>query len=222
MPLLERVSTLLRANLNDLIARAEDPEKMLRQLLLDMENQLLQVKTQIAVTLADLHMLEKQASDHEKEEHSWQQKARLAVSKGSDDLARAALDRSLSHAQLAGSLREQITDQRAESDIMRSNYSKLQLKLAETEARCDLLIAQNRRARTQAKLGIVTSHTDPDRTLDRLRHSLAATQATNLTQQALLEANLADSLEDRFRRLEREDAIEALLNDLKQLPSKAS
>ena len=61
MGLLERVSTLIRANLNDLIDRAEDPEKMIKQVILDMENQLLQVKTQVAVSIADQHMLEKKA-----------------------------------------------------------------------------------------------------------------------------------------------------------------
>ena len=62
MALLERVSTLVRANLNDLIDKAEDPEKMIKQVILDMENQLLQVKTQVAISIADLHMLEKKGA----------------------------------------------------------------------------------------------------------------------------------------------------------------
>jgi phage shock protein A len=59
MSLLERVSTLLKANLNDLIDKAEDPERMLKQVVLDMENQLMQVKTQVAIAIADEHLLEK-------------------------------------------------------------------------------------------------------------------------------------------------------------------
>jgi len=59
MGLLERVSTLIRANINDMVDRAEDPEKMIKQVILDMENQYLQVKTQVAVSIADQHMLEK-------------------------------------------------------------------------------------------------------------------------------------------------------------------
>jgi len=65
MALLERVGTLLRANVNDLIARAEDPEKLARQLVLDMENQLLQVKTQVAIAIADQHLLQKKKKEHE-------------------------------------------------------------------------------------------------------------------------------------------------------------
>jgi phage shock protein A len=225
MALLERVATLLRANVNDLISRAEDPEKMLKQLLLDMENQLLQVKTQVAITIADLHMLEKKTREHEEVSQSWQQKAALAVAKGEDDLARAALDRSLSHRQMAESFRQQVEDQRTEADILRSHYAKLQQKLRETEARCELLIAQSRRSRAQAKAakaGPTPAPANVNRAIDRLRQEIASDQTTTLASQTLLEADLADNLDERFRRLERQDAIEALLNDLKQLPEKAS
>ena len=92
MALLERVGTLLRANLNDLIDKAEDPEKLLKQLVLDMENQLMQVKTQVAIALADEHLLEKKRREHEDAEAEWKRKAELAVRKSDDGLARAALD----------------------------------------------------------------------------------------------------------------------------------
>jgi phage shock protein A len=65
MALLERVGTLLRANINDLIEKAEDPEKLLKQLVLDMENQLMQVKTQVAIAIADQHVLDKKRKEHE-------------------------------------------------------------------------------------------------------------------------------------------------------------
>src|SRR5260370_19824973 len=93
MGLLERVSTLIRANLNDMIDRAEDPEKMIKQVMLDMENQYLQVKTQVAVSIADQHMLEKKLKENEDSGKDWMRKAEIAVDKGVDDLARSALDR---------------------------------------------------------------------------------------------------------------------------------
>src|SRR5712664_2996076 len=93
MGLLERVSTLIRANLNDMVDRAEDPEKMIKQVILDMENQYLQVKTQVAVSIADQHMLEKKWQENEHTGKDWMHKAEIAVDKGGDDLARAALDR---------------------------------------------------------------------------------------------------------------------------------
>jgi phage shock protein A len=89
MGLLERVSTLIRANLNDMIDRAEDPEKLIKQVILDMDNQYLQVKTQVAVSIADQHMLEKKLHENEDAGREWMRKAELAVEKEQDDLARA-------------------------------------------------------------------------------------------------------------------------------------
>src|SRR3954470_3669647 len=93
MSLMERVSTLLRANLNDLIDKAEDPSKMIKQVILDMENQLLQVKTQVAISIADQHMLEKKQKESALQTIGWMRKAELAIDRGQDDLARAALER---------------------------------------------------------------------------------------------------------------------------------
>src|ERR1035437_1656107 len=113
MALLERVSTLLRANLNDLIEKAEDPERMLKQIVLDMENQLMQVKTQVAIAIADEHLLEKKRGEHEQQAKEWRRKAELAVQKGHDDLARAALERALSHDQLMAGFAAQAEDQKS-------------------------------------------------------------------------------------------------------------
>lgn len=88
MALMERVATLLRANVNDLIDRAEDPEKMLKQLALDLDNQLIQLKTQLAIAIAERHVLEQKAKEAAEASRSWREKAALAVGRGKDDLAR--------------------------------------------------------------------------------------------------------------------------------------
>src|SRR5437868_5402445 len=93
MALLDRVATLVKANLNDLVDRAEHPEKMLKQVMLDIENQFIQVKTQVAIALADLHILERKKKDNAEKHAEWMRKAELAVDKKDDELARAALER---------------------------------------------------------------------------------------------------------------------------------
>lgn len=217
MALLERVSTLLRANVNDLIDKAEDPAKMLKQLLLDMENQLLQVKTQVAITIADQHLLEKKKSEHDEAAEAWHRKAELAVAKGQEDLARAALDRCLSHQQLSAGFAQQTEDQRAEAEVMRANYGKLQQKLKETEARCELMLVQSRRGRAAAKAhkANAASAGNAARSMQRMKMRMLGEESANLASRALLEVDSADSLDDRFRRLEREDQIESLLLELK-------
>src|SRR5512138_352340 len=110
MALMERVSTLLRANLNDLIDKAEEPEKMIKQVILDMQNQLLQVKTQVALAIADQHLLESKQKENEQQGAQWMRKAELAVEKKQDDLARAALERAMNCNELASNFREQVAD----------------------------------------------------------------------------------------------------------------
>src|SRR5262252_9156024 len=128
MALLERVSTLIRANLNDLIDKAENPEKMIKQVILDMENQLLQVKTQVAIAIADQHLLEKKQKENEEKIIEWNRKAELAVSKNQDDLARAAIERSLQYKQLVASFSQQVADQKLQVELLKGALNNLQQK----------------------------------------------------------------------------------------------
>jgi phage shock protein A len=215
MALMERVATLLRANVNDLIDKAEDPEKMLKQLVLDMENQLLQVKTQVAIAIADQHLLEKKKVEHETSVAGWRDKAALAVAKGRDDMAREALDRSLSHVNMANSFAQQLEDQRTEAEALRSTFLKLQQKLVEARTRCDLLIAEHRRARIVGKsqqASAAASSGDRAASLDRYKSRISVQQAANY---AARELTSGDSLEDRFAMLERDQQVEVLLEELK-------
>src|SRR2546429_9412134 len=125
MALLERVSTLVRANLNDLIDRAEHPEKMIKQVILDMQNQLLQVKTQVAIAIADQHLLEKKEKENEEKTSEWMRKAELAVERKKDDeLARAALERSMSYKQMAESFAQQVADQKTQVENLKTAFHK--------------------------------------------------------------------------------------------------
>jgi phage shock protein A len=214
MALLERVGTLLRANINDLIEKAEDPEKLAKQLVLDMENQLLQVKTQVAIAIADQHLLQKKQKEHEEAMNQFNRKAELAVQKQQDDLARAALERSISHQQLAQSFAQQLDDQATEAETLRNAFTKLQQKLEETRSACEMLMARNRRARTIGKAyaaRTLNATHQTATTLNRLRSSIQQREAANAAH-TILEA---ETVEDRLVTLEREDQIDRLLEDLK-------
>ena len=214
MSLLDRVSTLLRANLNDLVEKAEDPERMLKQVVLDMENQLMQVKTQVAIAIADQHLLEKKKAEHEQQAAEWQRKAELAVQKGQDDLARAALERALSQGQLAIGFTTQAEDQKHEADNLRQALHKLEQKLSETRAHCEMLIAEHRRAKVigrAAKAQHVVGN-DQENTIGRMKSKVHVTAAENA---AATEVLTPESLEDKFRALENEDKVELMLKELK-------
>ena len=214
MSLLDRVGTLLRANLNDLVEKAEDPERMLKQVVLDMENQLMQVKTQVAIAIADQHLLEKKKAEHEQQAAEWRRKAELAVQKNQDDLARAALERALSQDQLAVGFSSQAEDQRHEADSLRQALRKLEQKLSETRAHCEMLIAEHRRAKVvgrAAKAQHVVGN-DQENTIGRMKSKVLVTAAENA---AASEVLTPESLEDKFRALESEDKVEMMLKELK-------
>ena len=220
MAVLERVATLVRANLNDLIDRAEDPEKMLKQVILDMENQLLQVKTQVAIAMADQHMLEKKQQEQQDRAAEWMRKAELAVDKGQDDLARAALERYHSVTTLAGGYGQQVGDQRLQVDTLRNALGRLDQKLAEARAKSDLLLAQHRRARaldraTDAqRAGVDGSAVSA---FDRLRTKVNRSEAVSHAQAELV----ASDIDSRFEKLQKDEEVDRLLAALKAGRSKA-
>jgi len=212
MALLDRVATLVRANLNDLIDRAENPEKMLKQVILDMENQYLQVKTQVAIALADLHLLEKKKKDNAEKHADWMRKAELAVDKHDDELARAALERAMSFQQLTDSFEQQIADQETQVEALKAALKKLELKLSEARGKADLLIAQHRRTRAVSRAADAQlTPTGEHRTLDRMQTKVAHEEALGRAKGEVL----VDDIDGRLDALEREQKIDALLGEIK-------
>jgi phage shock protein A len=157
MALLERVTTLLRANLNDLIEKAENPEKLLKQLLLDMQNQFMQVKTQVAMAIADHHLLEKKRNESLASQREWRHKAELALNKNEENLARTALERSLAFDNAARNFAQQVEEQAHQVQMLREAMQNLEQKMLETKLKADLLIAQHRRSKLAQRAGIEPS-----------------------------------------------------------------
>jgi phage shock protein A len=214
MALLERVSTLIRANLNDLIDRAEHPETMIKQVILDMENQLMQVKTQVAIAIADEHLLRRKKSEAAEKEQEFTRKAELALDKKQEDLARIALQRSLSYHQMAEGFGQQLNDQAIQVENLKSALQKLEQKLIEARAKSEVLIAEHRRARAVGKaadahnaMNVGSSSSHFDRMEAKVRHSGAVTQAKT--------GMLDSDHESRLDALDKDDQVDKLLADLK-------
>ena len=214
MGLLERVSTLIRANLNDMIDRAEDPEKMIKQVIVDMENQYLQVKTQVAVSIADQHMLEKKLREHQDIAKDWMRKAELAVDKNQDDLARAAIERMQTSQRMAGSFQEQVNDQSAQVETLKGALVKLEQKLDEAKSKRELLLARHRRsvsmgkaAKAQSELGTQSKSATFDRLKDRVNYNEAVANAEV--------EMVTDEMGERLVRFERDTEVERLLSEMK-------
>jgi phage shock protein A len=204
MALLERVSTLVRANLNDLIDKAEHPEKMIKQVILDMQNQLLQVKTQVAIAIADQHVLEKKRRENEDKVAEWMRKAELSVDKKQME----------SYRDLSEGFAEQLVDQKAQVENLKTALRQLDGKLTEAQAKSDLLIAQHRRARAVGKASdaqLAAGNGSSAGAFDRMKRKVAYAEAHSQAKSGIA----ADDMEERLARLEREDRIEQLLAELK-------
>jgi phage shock protein A len=187
---------------------------MIKQVILDMQNQLLQVKTQVAIAIADQHLLEKKQKENEDKVAEWMRKAELAVDKKQDDLARAALQRVESYRDLSTSFGEQVNDQKAQVENLKTALRQLDQKLTEANAKADLLIAQHRRARAVGKASdakINIGNGSKAAAFDRMKHKVVREEAVS---QAKAEIAV-DDVEDRLAALEKEDRIEQLLGELK-------
>lgn len=214
MALLERVSTLVRANLNDIIDRAENPEKMIKQVMLDMDNQLMQVKTQVAIAIADEHLLLRKQKENEEKAEEWARKAEIAVDKKQDDLARAALERALSCRQMAESFSQQVADQKLQVETLKSALHKLEQKLAEAHTKSDLLMAQHRRSRALGKASdarMAMSDSSAVAAFDRMKGKVSHAEALSRAKSEMA----GSDVEERLAALGKEDEIEKLLVELK-------
>lgn len=149
MGIFARLARLIKANLNDLISKSEDPEKMLNQIVLDMNNQLAEAKKQVAVAIADEKRLAKQAETEAATAAEWERRAMLAVRAGDDDLAKEALARKKEHEDLAAQYKDQWQKQKAGVDQLKLALRALNNKIEEAKRKKGLLVARKKRAEAQ-------------------------------------------------------------------------
>jgi phage shock protein A len=214
MALLERVSTLIRANLNDLVDKAENPEKVIKQVILDMENQYLQVKTQVAIAIADLHMLQKKKDEYQESMGEWMRKAEKSVAIQQDELARAALERYRNFRQMAQSYNEQVDDQQSQVEGLKNALQKLEQKLVQAKAKKDLLLARHRRTQVAAKAnqaGAAIGADSKAAAFDRMSEKVLRAEAVGEAHKQLT----GDNVEEQFAELEKNEEVERLLAEIK-------
>ncbi len=152
MGIFDRLSQMLRSNINDLISKAEDPEKMLTQILADMRSQLAKAKQQVASAIADEKRLRDQADTEYKQAQDWERRAMLAVQENRDDLAKQALVRQAEHANNGQQLEQTWEAHRLETEKLKNSLRDLNDKIEEAKRKKNLLIARQRRAQAQKRI----------------------------------------------------------------------
>jgi phage shock protein A len=152
MGLFDRLSRVVRANLNDLVSKAEDPEKVLEQAVIDMQEDLVQLRQAVARAIATQKRTEQQYNKNQAEANLWQQRAQLALSKGDEALAREALVRKKSFNDTAATLKVQLDQQVANVETLKRNLIALESKISEAKTKKDMLKARANAAKAQKQL----------------------------------------------------------------------
>ena len=214
MGIMDRISTLLRANINDLLDRAEDPEKMLDQILRDMQTNIQEARTQVATMIAQEKELQADLTETTGLSAEWQSKAERAVSAGKDDLAREALRRKKDNDDSAALYQQQLTTQQETLTRMKSQLGALDSKYQDALSKRDSLIARHRRAKSEQKVADAVaqfSPMDPSNDLDRIERKIRGDESKAAATQ---EIN-ASSLDSQFDELDYDVDVEDELTKLK-------
>ncbi len=220
MSIFQRLKTVLSSNINDMISKAENPEKMLNQLVIDMNTQMVESKKAVAMAIADEKKLEREAMEQERQAKEWEQKAMLAVRAGKDDLAKEALLRKQEYANNYTQYKTQWQAQKDSVDKLKDSLRQLQGKIDEASRKKNLLVARAKRAEAQEKIqntiSNVTGNTSAFEAFDRMASKVDELEARAAASVELEDLSKDSSLDAQFKALESSGAgADLMLEELK-------
>ena len=205
MGIFTKLSTVFKSNINDLISRAENPEKMLNQIILDMRDQLAKAKREVAAAIADERKLKSQLDTEVKQARDWQHRAMLAVKEGRDDLAKQALLRQKEHTERGQVLQQTWEAQARETESLKGSLRQLNDKIEEAKRKRNLLIAKQKRAQAQRRIHETMSglsDTSAFEAFNRMADKIEEEERRSVAHVEVTEALQGDTLESEFLKLE--------------------
>lgn len=214
MGLFDRIGRVIKANLNDLVNKAEDPEKILEQSIIDMQEDLVQLRQAVATAIATQKRSQKQYDQAQKEANTWHQRAQLALQKGDEDLARQALQRKKSNADTANSLKLQLDQQISQVDNLKRNLIGLESKISEAKTKKNMLKARAQAAKANEQLQNTIGSLNTNSAMgafDRMEEKVLQMEARS---QAAAELG-SSGLEEQFAMLESGSGVDDELEAMK-------
>ena len=218
MGLFQRLGTLIKSNINDLISKAEDPEKMLSQVLVDMKNQLVEAKKQVAVAIGDEKRLKKQWDDQVQQAKEWERKAMMAVHAGDDALAKEALVRQKEHEDLTAQFEQQWHLQKDAVEKLKDQLRTLNNKIEEAKRKKNILVARAKRAEAQKAIQDTMrglSDNSAFDTFERMNQKVEQIEAESEASTELGGELTGDTLQQKFKKLEGSSGSDLALAELK-------
>ena len=229
MGIFQRISDIVSANFNDLVEEYEDPEKMLRQAIREMEEAIGTAKPDVARAMASEKTVAKELASNEAQVAVWTRRAETAVEAGDDDLARKAITRKKEYEKIAAALRDQHEAAVEASQTLRRQLEAMQAKLKDAQRRLGTLTARQKAAQVRAKVAQsqagLTPELDQDafNKFDRLARKveMAEAEAEALSELARSERDLGKAGEDLESVEEISDTEAELLELKKKMKKKA-
>lgn len=204
MGLFGRLWRVIRANINSLISQAEDPEKILEQTVMDMQQDLVQLRQAVAQAIATQKRTERQSSQAKTTAEEWYRRAQLALQKGEERLAREALTRRKSYLETEAAMSAQLEQQAQVVEQLRQNMRKLESKISEAKAKKDLFVARARSAQASERLNEILGNTSTGSALNAFEQMEDQVMQLEARSQAMAELS-GNDLEKQFDALEADD-----------------
>lgn len=221
MGLFDRLSRVIRANLNDMVSKAEDPEKVLEQAVIDMQENLVQLRQAVAQAIAAQKRTETQSRQNQDEANKWQQRAQLALTKGDESLAREALQRKKSYSDTAAVLQTQLEQQTAQVNDLKKKLIQLESKISEAKTKKNMLKARAQAAKANEQLQNTVGNMNTGSAMAAFERMEEKVQMLEARSQAAHELG-GSGLEEQFAQLEAgsdvDDELEALKASLSGAP----
>jgi len=215
MGFLQRLWRIIKANINSLLQKTEDPEKILEQAVSDMQEDLVKMRQAVAQAIASQKRTERQANQAQSTAEEWKKRAQLALEKGNEDLAREALTRRQNYQQTAESLNQQLSQQNQVIDKLKSDMRKLESKISEAKNKKDMYIARARSAEATQRVNEFLQGVNTGNSLSAFEQMEERVYEMEASAEASQEMG-QDDIEQQFAALEQGSNVDTELNEMKQ------
>ncbi len=216
MAIFERLSDLVRANINDLIDKAEDPEKMVKQIIIDMEDQLRKSTQSLGTAMGSLNSVKKQLETAQAQSNNWQAKAKTCLEQGNEELAKQALENKVKQDQMVAGYQEMVTSMETQVNDIKAQIDVMKQKLEEARSKQAMLVARSQMADAKKQMSKSLGNMDTKSAfakMDKMEQKVAAKEAEADAFSEISGVQTVDS--DPFAKMEKENAINAELEKLK-------
>jgi phage shock protein A len=216
MAIFSRISDILKANINDMLDKAEDPEKMVKQIIIEMEEQVDSATQALGQAMGSQKVAEKQLSAAKQQSASWEERAKTALKSGDEDLARRALNNKVTTDEQIASLQKSYDEMSAQVDKLKDQVRVLKEKLEEARSRQSVLIARSKMADATKAVATSVGSTNTASAFSKLDKLEAKVDQKEATAQAYTELNEADAATtNEFKELDHSSAVDSELERLK-------